>query len=68
MQNGVYAMKQSLSNKIGCWQTDENELPCFNYTGKIPYKAKLENGTDVKLPEDPWFLRSAVSRSLSVIS
>ena len=44
------------SNKIGYWKTDENCLPCFEYTGKIPYKAMLENGADVKLPEDPWFL------------
>ena len=49
-------MTKSTTSSVGYWQTDENNLPCFNYTGTIPYKAKLENGDDVNLPEDPWFL------------
>ena len=43
-------------NNIGHWSSDEKGLPCFEYTGNIPYSAKLANGTDVKLPNDPWFL------------
>lgn len=43
-------------SNIGHWSSDKAGLPCFEYTGKIPYSAKLDNGTDVKLPEDPWFL------------
>lgn len=43
-------------NKIGFGGNDKAGLPCFEYTGKIPYFAKLDNGTEVKLPEDPWFL------------
>lgn len=49
-------MPYNKPHKIGFWQTDRNGLPCFNYTGAIPYKARLENGEDVRLPEDPWFL------------
>lgn len=49
-------MTKNTVNKIGFWQTDENGLPFFNYTGEIPYKSKLKNGDDVRLPEDPWFL------------
>ena len=45
-----------MNNKIGFWKIDSEGLPCFEYTGKLPYKAKLKNGQDVKLPEDPWFL------------
>lgn len=43
-------------NNIGYWSNDEAGLPCFEYTGKIPYSAKLRNGSDVKLPNDPCFL------------
>ncbi len=43
-------------NYLGHWSSDKMGLPCFEYTGNIPYSAKLDNGTDVKLPEDPWFL------------
>lgn len=41
---------------IGHWSSDKAGLPCFEYTGGIPYSARLDNGTEVKLPEDPWFL------------
>jgi cellobiose phosphorylase len=44
------------SNDIGNWMKDNNELPCFKYTGKVPYLAYLPDGRKVKLPEDPWFL------------
>ena len=43
-------------NKIGCWREDRSGLPCFEYTGSLPYQEKLKSGTPVKLPEDPWFL------------
>lgn len=43
-------------NKLGFWNTDKAGLPCFEYTGEIPYNAVLSNGTPVKLPDDPWFL------------
>lgn len=41
---------------IGMWENDLAGFPCFEYTGDIPYRMKLDNGNDVKLPEDPWFL------------
>ncbi len=43
-------------NNIGYWKSDKAGLPCFEYTGNIPYSAKLDNGNAVKLPDDPWFL------------
>lgn len=43
-------------NAIGWWLKDANGLPCFNYTGKVPFAAYLQNGKKVKLPDDPWFL------------
>ena len=43
-------------SNIGYWSSDKAGLPCFEYTGNIPYAARLENGTEVKLPDDPWFL------------
>jgi hypothetical protein len=41
---------------IGHWQKDDSGLPCFNYTGKIPFSTYLKTGKKVKLPDDPWFL------------
>lgn len=43
-------------NQLGFWKNDRFGLPCFEYTGTLPYAATLQNGTPVKLPEDPWFL------------
>ena len=43
-------------NLIGHWLKDEYGLPAFNYTGALPFKAKIKNGQDAKLPSDPWFL------------
>jgi len=43
-------------NKIGGWLKDATGLPCFNYAGKIPFEAHLQNGKKAKLPDDPWFL------------
>lgn len=42
--------------KIGVWKTDAAGLPCFAYLGDLPYRAKQDDHTAVKLPEDPWFL------------
>lgn len=52
----VTANTYAQNNPIGNWNTDEFGLPCFNYSGKLPFAAKLKNGTSVKLPSDPWFL------------
>jgi len=46
----------SQNNEIGYWLNDENNLPCFNYTGKIPFTVTIPNGEKAKLPDDPWFL------------
>ena len=43
-------------SNIGYWNSDKSGLPCFEYTGDLPYSEKLPNGTPVKLPDDPWFL------------
>lgn len=43
-------------NKLGFWGSDSAGLPTFEYTGALPYSEKLDNGTAVKLPDDPWFL------------
>ena len=43
-------------SNIGHWNKDKVGLPCFEYTGNIPYSSKLDSGAKVKLPEDPWFL------------
>jgi len=44
------------TNRIGTWKTDRDSLPCFSYTGALPYSQQLANGQPVKLPKDPWFL------------
>lgn len=49
-------MEQSKENTIGFWKKDAAGLPCFQYTGALPYEEYLANGQKVKLPEDPWFL------------
>lgn len=49
-------MEQSKDKVIGFWKKDAMGLPCFEYTGKLPYVECLSNGQKVKLPEDPWFL------------
>ena len=41
---------------IGNWNVDKAGLPCFDYTGNLPFKAVDKNGEPVKLPQDPWFL------------
>jgi len=44
------------NNEIGSWIKESNGLPCFNYTGSLPYSATLANKQKVKLSDDPWFL------------
>ena len=43
-------------NEIGFWEEDAAGLPCFEYTGKLPYIAPVDKGQHIKLPDDPWFL------------
>jgi len=45
-----------MNSKIGYWFIDDNDLPCFQYTGEIPFCAKDKSGKKTKLPDDPWFL------------
>lgn len=49
-------MEQSREYTIGFWKKDAAGLPCFQYTGALPYREYLSHGQKVKLPEDPWFL------------
>lgn len=42
--------------RLGFWREDAFGLPCFEYTGELPYRVCLPGGKPVKLPEDPWFL------------
>ena len=49
-------MEQSKEKTIGFFKRDGAGLPCFQYTGALPYEEYLSNGQRVKLPEDPWFL------------
>lgn len=49
-------MEQSREKTIGFWKKDAAGLPCFQYTGALPYEEYLSNGQKVKLPADPWFL------------
>ena len=44
------------NNSIGYWKNDSFGLPCFDYTGRLPYEAYLKNKDRVKLPQDPWFI------------
>ena len=43
-------------NQIGYWFDDAEGLPCFEYTGKLPYQAPVVKGEQIKLPDDPFFL------------
>ena len=43
-------------NQIGKWMLDEAGLPCFAYTGDLPYNAPDDKGQKIRLPEDPWFI------------
>lgn len=42
--------------QIGKWMKDEAGLPCFEYTGRLPYVDPEDKGKKIKLPEDPWFI------------
>ena len=52
----VFGKKPVVNNPIGEWKTDAAGLPCFEYTGSVPFKATLANGDSVKLDPDPWFV------------
>ena len=45
-----------MEEKIGFWEEDALGLPAFRYTGALPCRRTLRDGTAAKLPEDPWFL------------
>ena len=45
-----------MEEKIGFWEEDALGLPAFRYTGTLPCRRTLRDGTAAKLPEDPWFL------------
>ena len=44
------------TSEIGNWQLDSDNMPCFEYTGNLPFSAVDKAGAKVKLPEDPWFI------------
>ena len=46
----------AVMNQIGRWLKDSAGLPCFEYTGALPYEAPEDKGQKIKLPEDPWFI------------
>lgn len=50
----IFANAQS--KPIGNWQIDKAKMPCFEYTGNLPFEAVNKSGNKVKLPEDPWFI------------
>lgn len=41
---------------VGVWHEDEQGLPSYEYTGRLPYSAKDKKGQPVLLPNDPFFL------------
>lgn len=52
---GIAAKSKNLP-EIGYWQQDEEGLPSFVFTGKLPSVGVMPNGEKALLPEDPWFL------------
>ena len=52
----IHILVKSQNNQIGNWQIDADKMPCFEYTGNLPFTAVDKAGTKVKLPEDPWFI------------
>ncbi len=41
---------------IGRWIEDESGLPCFQYTGALPYQAPSKGAAIDSMQADPWFL------------
>lgn len=50
------AIRSELNPPLGHWLADEFDLPCFQYTDRLPFSAHTASGEKVKLPADPWFL------------
>jgi len=48
--------KRMSTSPIGHWQTDNNGLPAFSYTGALPFHVSLTDGSEAKIDQDPWFL------------
>jgi len=51
----VYAVPKAkgisgINDLIGFWSADQAGLPCFRYTGKLPFKAVSKSGQPVKIP------------------
>lgn len=46
----------SQSSVVGEWLNDKTETPYFDFTGNLPFKAKLPDGNDAQIDEDPYFL------------
>lgn len=44
------------NSTVGYWGCDPASLPCFHYTGPVPFIAHMPDGRRAKLPADPWFL------------
>lgn len=47
---------QILAETFGHWYWTEQELPAYEYTGRVPYETTDDRGGDSQLPEDPYFL------------
>lgn len=41
---------------VGRWLTDADTLPAFEYTGPLPFSAKLKTGEPAAIHPDPYFL------------
>ncbi|RWY57515.1 glucosidase family protein [Mucilaginibacter gilvus] len=41
---------------IGSWSFTKAGLPCYEYTGRLPFIVADKNGKDADQPEDPFFL------------
>jgi len=44
-----------VKSQIGQWSFTSQELPQYQYTGKLPFEAVDNEGKDSRLPEDPYF-------------
>ena len=48
--------KMALPSDIGMWMYDEQGLPCFNYTGNLPFVLHGVPSQYVNQRDDPYFL------------
>ena len=54
-------------NQIGKWMLDEAGLPCFAYTGDLPYNAPDDKGQKIRLPEELSAARASLPRKFPTI-